>query len=348
MMAKNKILVTGGAGFIGSNFIINSLKRFKTWYIVNLDKLTYAGNLNNLKAVQKNPRYRFVKGDISNGRLVDDLFKKEQFNYVINFAAQSHVDRSIINPNSFIYSNVYGTSVLLDSAKKYRTMKFIQISTDEVYGELLRGSSKESDSLKPNNPYSASKASADLICRSYYKTFGMPIIVVRISNNYGPFQFPEKLIPLMIINAVNGKPLPVYGVGENIRDWIYVDDSCDAIIRIIKSGKDGEIYNLGGNNPEKNINLIRKICRLLSNKIGISLKEFFSLIKFVNDRPAHDFRYCLDTSKIYNELGWEPTTGISDGLEKTVDWYLNNNDWVNKVQNKEYKKYYKMNYSKRL
>ncbi len=272
-MTKGKILVTGGAGFIGSNFIINSLKRFKSWDIVNLDKLTYAGNLDNLKAVQKNPRYRFIKGDISNKILVDNLFKEEKFDYVINFAAESHVDRSIINPNLFIYSNVYGTSVLLDCVNKYGINKFIQISTDEVYGELLRGKSKESDSLKPNNPYSASKASADLVCRSYYKTFSMPIVIVRISNNYGPFQFPEKLIPLMIINAVNGETLPVYGVGENIRDWIYVDDSCDAIIRIIKRGKEGEIYNVSGNTPVKNINIISKICNLLSNKLGISLKE---------------------------------------------------------------------------
>ena len=347
-MTKSKILVTGGAGFIGSNFIINSLKRFKTWNIVNLDKLTYAGNLNNLNAVQKNPRYRFIKGDISNKRLVDNLFNEEQFYYVINFAAESHVDRSIINPNLFIYSNVYGTSVLLDCANKYGINKFIQISTDEVYGELLRGKSKESDSLKPNNPYAASKASADLVCRSYYKTFSMPIVIVRISNNYGPFQFPEKLIPLMIINAVNGETLPVYGVGDNIRDWIYVDDSCDAIIRIIKRGKAGGIYNVSGNNPVKNINIISKICNLLSNKLGISLKDLLSLIKFVEDRPAHDNRYSLNCDKMKNEMGWQPKINIDKGLEKTVDWYLNNNNWVNKVQNKEYKKYYKMNYSNRL
>ena len=347
-MTKSKILVTGGAGFIGSNFIINSLKRFKTWNIVNLDKLTYAGNLNNLKAVQKNPRYRFIKGDISNKILVDNLFKEEKFDYVINFAAESHVDRSIINPNLFIYSNVYGTSVLLDCANKYGINKFIQISTDEVYGQLLRGRSKESDSLKPNNPYAASKASADLICRSYYKTFSMPIVIVRISNNYGPFQFPEKLIPLMIINAVNGETLPVYGVGDNIRDWIYVDDSCDAIIRIIKRGKAGGIYNVSGNNPVKNINIISKICNLLSNKLGISLKDLLSLIRFVEDRPAHDNRYSLNCDKMKNEMGWQPKINIDKGLEKTVDWYLNNNNWVNKVQNKEYKKYYKMNYSNRL
>jgi len=347
-MTKSKILVTGGAGFIGSNFIINSLKRFKTWNIVNLDKLTYAGNLNNSKAVQNNPRYRFIKGDISNKKLVDNLFNEERFDYVINFAAESHVDRSIINPNLFIYSNVDGTSVLLDCVNKYGINKFIQISTDEVYGQLLRGRSKESDSLKPNNPYSASKASADLVCRSYYKTFSMPIVIVRISNNYGPFQFPEKLIPLMIINAVNGETLPVYGVGDNIRDWIYVDDSCDAIIRIIKRGKAGEIYNVSGNNPVKNINIISKICNLLSNKLDISLKELLSLVKFVEDRPAHDNRYSLNCDKIKNEMGWHPKINIDKGLEKTVDWYLNNNNWVNKVQNKEYKKYYKMNYSNRL
>jgi len=347
-MTKSKILVTGGAGFIGSNFIINSLKRFKTWNIVNLDKITYAGNLNNLKAVQKNPRYRFIKGDISNKILVNNLFKQEKFDYVINFAAESHVDRSIINPNLFIYSNVDGTSVLLDCANKYGINKFIQISTDEVYGQLLRGRSKESDSLKPNNPYSASKASADLICRSYHKTFGVPIVIVRISNNYGPFQFPEKLIALMIINAVNGETIPVYGVGDNIRDWIYVDDSCDAIIRIIKKGKAGEIYNVSGNNPVKNINIISKICNLLSNKLGISLKELLSLIRFVEDRPAHDNRYSINCDKIKNEMGWHPKINIDKGLEKTVDWYLNNNNWVNKVQNKEYKKYYKMNYSNRL
>ena len=346
-MSRLRVLVTGGAGFIGSNFIINSLKRFKTWDITNLDKLTYAGNLHNLKAVEQNSRYRFIKGDISNKRLVDDLFKDKNFDYVINFAAESHVDRSILDPSSFINSNIYGTSVLLDCARKYSTKKFIQISTDEVYGALQRGRSKESDPLKPNNPYSASKASADLICRSYRKTFRVPVIIVRISNNYGPFQFPEKLIPLMIINALNGKALPVYGVGENVRDWIYVDDSCDAIARIIKNGKEGEIYNAGGNNLEKNIDLIHKICNSLSSKTGVPLKDLLSLIKFVEDRPGHDIRYNLQCDKIKNEMGWQPKINIDKGLEKTVDWYLNNKDWIKGVQNKEYKKYYLMNYENR-
>lgn len=346
-MTKHTVLLTGGAGFIGSNFIINVLKRFNSLNIINLDKLTYAGNLNNLKEVSKNKRYRFEKGDICNRLFVDKLFKKYAFDVVVNFAAESHVDRSILKPGSFVKTNIVGTQILLDAIKANPVKKFIQISTDEVYGEKRKGKSKEFDILNPNNPYSASKACADLLCRSYTKTFGLPVIIVRLSNNYGPYQFPEKLVPLMILNAINYKHLPVYGSGKNIRDWMYVEDSCNAIIKIIKQGEPGEVYNIGAGNLQSNIKFVQKICRLVSKKIKISSEEILSRIEYIADRPAHDARYCLDTSKIYNETGWTPKTDLDRGLEKTVNWYLNNKTWVTNVMNKDYLKYYKLNYTNR-
>lgn len=346
-MSLKTILVTGGAGFIGSNFITNSLKRFKSWNIINLDNLTYAGNLTNLESVKGHSRYRFVKGDISNKKLIEDLFKEQSIDYVVNFAAESHVDRSILNPDIFIKTNVVGTQVLLEAAKKYSVNKFIQISTDEVYGQIVKGKSKETDRLNPNNPYSASKASADLICRSYYKTFSFPVIIARLSNNYGPFQFPEKLVPLMILNAINHKKLPLYGNGKNIRDWIYVEDSCDAIMQIINKGSSGEIYNIGSDNERSNNYIVQKICSLLSTRKGNVEKDLLSLVEYVKDRPCHDFRYCMDSSKINKEIGWIPKTDLDAGLKKTVVWYLNNPNWADIILNKDYKKYYNMNYSNR-
>ena len=347
-MADSLLLVTGGAGFIGSNFIHYVFKKNNKLNILNLDNLTYAGNLINLKAIENNNRYKFIKGDILNKKLVNKIFSQYKPDSIINFAAESHVDRSILKPDQFLKTNIIGTQVLLEASKQYGVKRFIQISTDEVYGSVPKGKSKEYAGLKPNSPYSASKASADLLCRSYHKTFGVPVIITRSSNNYGPFQFPEKLIPLIINNATEEKPLPIYADGKNMRDWIYVYDNCEAIYKVITKGKIGEIYNIGSGTSKKNIHIVKKICETVSKKTGKPLKSLLSLIKYVKDRPAHDFRYCLDTSKIYNELEWEAATDINDGLEKTVDWYLNNNNWVNKVQNKEYKKYYKMNYSNRL
>ncbi|NIP39595.1 MAG: dTDP-glucose 4,6-dehydratase [Candidatus Dadabacteria bacterium] len=346
-MADKSILITGGAGFIGSNYIHYILKRTKKIHVLNLDNLTYAGNLLNLKTAEKDSRYDFVKGDISNRAKMEKLFSEYNFHTVVNFAAESHVDRSILNPDKFIKTNVLGTEVLLDCAKKYNVKKFIQISTDEVYGSVLKGRSKENSNLAPNSPYSATKASADLLCRSFYKTYGVPVIITRSSNNYGPLQFPEKLIPLMINNVLDEKPLPIYSDGRNMRDWIYVQDNCEAIYKVMMRGKAGEIYNIGTGKTDKNINIVNNICKILSEKTGKPLKSITGLISYVKDRPAHDFRYCLDNSKISNELGWKPTTDLSTGLEKTIDWYLKNQNWVKSVLNKDYMKYYKLNYSNR-
>jgi len=336
-MADLLLLVTGGAGFIGSNFIHYVFKKNNKFNILNLDNLTYAGNLINLKTIENNNKYKFIKGDISNKKLVNKIFSQYKPDSIINFAAESHVDRSILKPDQFLKTNIIGTQVLLEASKQYGVKRFIQISTDEVYGSVPKGKSKEYAGLKPNSPYSASKASADLLCRSYHKTFGVPVIITRSSNNYGPFQFPEKLIPLMINNAMEEKPLPIYADGKNMRDWIYVNDNCEAIYKVITKGKIGEIYNIGSGTSKKNIHIVNKICETVSKKTGKPLKSLLSLIKYVKDRPAHDFRYCLDTSKIYNELKWEAATDINDGLEKTVVWYLSNKDWIKSVFNKEYK-----------
>jgi len=335
-MADSLLLVTGGAGFIGSNFIHYVFKKNSKLNILNLDNLTYAGNLLNLKAIENNNRYKFIKGDILNKKLVNKIFSQYKPDSIINFAAESHVDRSILKPDQFLKTNIIGTQVLLEASKQYGVKRFIQISTDEVYGSVPKGKSNENGSLKPNSPYSASKASADLLCRSYHKTFGVPVIITRSSNNYGPFQFPEKLIPLIINNAMEEKPLPIYADGKNMRDWIYVNDNCEAIYKVITKGKIGEIYNIGSGTSKKNIHIVNKICETVSKKTGKPLKSLLSLIKYVKDRPAHDFRYCLDTSKIYNELKWEAATDINDGLEKTVVWYLSNKDWIKSVFNKEY------------
>ncbi len=340
------ILVTGGAGFIGSNFIKYMLSNYN-YKLINLDALTYAGNLENLKEVENNPSYTLVHGDISDKKLIDDLFLSYPINVVINFAAESHVDRSITNPQIFLKTNIIGTQVLLDAAlhhwklepeNKYshefkNDVKFIQVSTDEVYGALgSTGLFSESTPLSPNSPYSASKASADMIVRAYYKTFGLPINITRCSNNYGPYQFPEKLIPLMINNCVNNKKLPVYGDGMQIRDWLYVEDHCRAIDAVLHKGKVGEIYNIGGNNEKANIEIVRSIIKMLGKSED--------LISYVEDRPGHDRRYAIDNTKITEELGWEPIYTFEKALEYTVKWYLENSDWLERTTSGQYREYY--------
>lgn len=339
------ILVTGGCGFIGSNFIHYVLRHHQDWQVVNLDKLTYAGNLANLKDVESNPRYRFVKGDIADRELVNKLFMEERFDAVVNFAAESHVDRSILDPAPFIETNVKGTQVLLEAAKQYSVERFIQISTDEVYGSLDEtGKFTEESPLQPNSPYAASKAAADLLCRAYYKAYRVPVIITRSSNNYGPYQFPEKLIPLMIRNALIGKELPVYGEGKNVRDWLYVEDNCRAIDLVLQKGRVGEIYNIGGNCEKRNIEVVELICKILKNHP--KTQHLTPKIQHIKDPrgAAHDFRYALDGSKIKNELGWEPMTHFEKGLRRTVEWYLENQDWVQNVVTGEYREYYRRVY----
>jgi dTDP-glucose 4,6-dehydratase len=326
------ILVTGGAGFIGSNFIHYLFKEYPDYILVNLDKLTYAGNLENLQGVDNKPNYHFVKGDIANRELIEYIFQKFKPDYVVNFAAESHVDRSIEGPEVFIRSNVYGTQVLLDVAKEFwlknnmfEYARFLQISTDEVYGSLpLESTEKftEESPLKPNSPYSASKASADLLVRAYYVTFGMPILITRSSNNFGPRQYPEKLIPLMITNTLQGKSLPVYGDGLNGRDWIYVEDNCRGIDLVLHKGKIGEVYNIGGGNEWKNIDLVNLICEILAEVTNKPAEEYKRLIAFVKDRPGHDRRYALSIEKIKRELGWEPTKDFKNAMRRTEVSYL--------------------------
>jgi len=311
-----KILVTGGAGFIGSNFIRYMLNKYPDYEIVNLDKLTYAGNLDNLKDIKNDPRYKFVKRDICDKNIVEGAMK--DCDAVINFAAETHVDRSITGPEPFIRTDVLGTFTLLEAAKKYDIERYLQISTDEVYGSIKEGSFKETDILKPNSPYSASKASGDLLVRSYYITYNLPVLITRSSNNYGPYQYPEKLIPLFTINALNNKPLPIYGSGENIRDWLYVMDNCSGIDTVLHKGEIGEIYNIGGNTEKTNLEITYLILELLNKPR--------SLIKYVEDRKGHDFRYSLDTVKI-EKLGWKNRYNFEDAMKETIQWYVNNEWW---------------------
>ncbi|MEK7818699.1 MAG: dTDP-glucose 4,6-dehydratase [Bacteroidota bacterium] len=335
------ILVTGGAGFIGSNFLCLMTKKYPNYNFINLDSLTYAGNLENLREIENLPNYSFVKCDIRDSEKLEEVFQSKKINSVIHLAAESHVDRSILGPKIFVETNVVGTQNLLDLARKYEIEKFIHISTDEVYGSLSEsGKFTETTSLHPNSPYSASKASSDLLALSYEHTFKMPVIVTRCSNNYGPFQFPEKLIPLMIINALNDKSLPVYGDGLNVRDWLFVDDHSMAIDEIFHNGKIGEVYNIGGNNEWRNIEIVKFIL----NEIG----KPESLITFVKDRPGHDKRYAMDATKLKNELGWEPKTTFENGLPKTIKWYLENKNWWENVTSGEYQKYYETQYVKRI
>lgn len=338
-----KILVTGGAGFIGSNFVYYKLDNYPNDEVVCLDKLTYAGNLETLEVAMKNPKFKFIKGDIADRALVDELFASEKPDVVVNFAAESHVDRSIENPEIFLQTNVIGTSVLMDACRKYGNIRYHQVSTDEVYGDLpldrLDLFFTETTPLHTSSPYSASKASADLLVQAYYRTYKLPVTISRCSNNYGPYHFPEKLIPLMIANALNDKKLPVYGKGENVRDWLYVEDHCSAIDLIIRKGKIGEVYNIGGHNERTNLEVVKTIIK--------ELGKSEDLIKFVTDRPGHDRRYAIDPTKIHNELGWLPATKFDDGIKKTIDWYLTHKSWWEKIISGEYKDYYDKMYKNR-
>ena len=340
-------LVTGGAGFIGSNFVLYMLKKYDDIRIVNLDKLTYAGNLENLKLVEKDPRYIFVQADICDRQAVSALFEQYDVDVVINFAAESHVDRSIKNPEIFVETNVGGTVNMLQCAKNAWAegegfkagKKYLQVSTDEVYGSLGEtGYFTESTPLCPHSPYSASKASADMFVMAFHDTYGLPVNITRCSNNYGPYQFPEKLIPLMINNAKTRKPLPVYGDGMNVRDWLYVEDHCKAIDMVASGGRVGEVYNVGGHNERPNIFIVKKIIEILHDKVDPSIDE--SLIKYVEDRMGHDRRYGIDPEKIKNELGWYPETTFEVGIEKTINWYLEHEDWMKNVTSGDYQKYY--------
>ncbi|BCJ87795.1 dTDP-glucose 4,6-dehydratase [Effusibacillus dendaii] len=335
-----RLLITGGAGFIGSNFVHYMINKYPNYQIINLDALTYAGNLENLHNIERHSNYSFVKGDIIDRQLVDELFKRG-VDVVVNFAAESHVDRSITDPDIFVKTNVMGTQVLLDVAKKYGVKKYVQVSTDEVYGTLGEtGLFTEQTSLAPNSPYSASKAGADLLVRVYHETFGLPVNITRCSNNYGPYQFPEKLIPLMIANALSDKPLPVYGDGLNIRDWLHVYDHCSAIDLVIHKGKNGEVYNIGGNNERTNIDIVKTILHELGKPE--------SLIRFVSDRLGHDRRYGIDAKKIKTELGWQPKYTFETGIKETIRWYLDHQDWWKRIQSGAYQEYYEKQYGERL
>jgi dTDP-glucose 4,6-dehydratase len=352
-----KILITGGAGFIGSHVVRLFVNKYPEYKIYNLDKLTYAGNLANLRDIENKPNYKFIKGDIVDTDFINDLFKSEQFDGVIHLAAESHVDRSISNPMEFIKTNILGTANLLNGARytwlsdpqntnpKHR---FYHISTDEVYGSLgEKGYFTENTAYDPHSPYSASKASSDHLVRAYFDTYGLPAVISNCSNNYGSYHFPEKLIPLAINNIKHNKPVPVYGKGENIRDWLFVEDHARAIDIIFHKGRISETYNIGGNNEWTNIDLIRLLCKIMDRKLGRDAGESEKLITFVKDRAGHDLRYAIDSSKLQKELGWKPSLQFEEGLEKTVDWYLKNEKWLDEVTSGEYKKYYEQQYVQR-
>ncbi|HVO75714.1 MAG TPA: dTDP-glucose 4,6-dehydratase [Ignavibacteriaceae bacterium] len=331
------ILVTGGAGFIGSNFINYFLSKHEDYFLVNLDKLTYAGNLENLKPSQAKNNYAFIRGDIANSELVNFIFENYNIEYVINFAAETHVDRSISGSEIFFRTNVLGTNVLLEASRKFKIEKFIQISTDEVYGSLGEsGFFTEETPLAPNSPYSSSKAAADMMALSFHHTYGLPVVITRCSNNYGSYQFPEKLIPLMIINSLHNKKLPVYGDGMNVRDWIYVLDHNKAVELVLKSGKPGQVYNIGAGNEMPNIKIVELILRQLS--------KGRELIEYVKDRPGHDRRYAIDSTKIRKKLGWNPEYSFEKAIKDTIDWYIKNEDWWQKIISGEYRQYYKNQY----
>ena len=337
------IIVTGGAGFIGSNFIFHMLKKYPDYRIICLDCLTYAGNLSTLAPVMDNPNFRFVKESITDREAVYKLFEEEHPDMVVNFAAESHVDRSIENPEVFLDTNIKGTAVLMDACRKYGIKRYHQVSTDEVYGDLPLDRPDlfftEETPIHTSSPYSSSKAGADLLVLAYHRTYGLPVTISRCSTNYGPYHFPEKLIPLMIANALNDKPLPVYGEGLNVRDWLYVEDHCKAIDLIIHKGRVGEVYNVGGHNEKRNIDIVKLICKELGKPE--------SLIVHVGDRKGHDMRYAIDPSKIHNELGWLPETKFEDGIKKTIQWYLDNKEWWETIISGEYQNYYEKMYSNR-
>ena len=336
-----KILVTGGAGFIGGNFVLYMVNQYPEDTIVNLDALTYAGNLETLKSVENKPNYRFVKGDIADRDFIDQLFEKEQFDAVVNFAAESHVDRSILDPGIFIRTNVMGTQVLLDASRKFGVKRYHQVSTDEVYGDLPLDRKDlffiEETPLHTSSPYSASKAGADLLCLAYFRTFNTPVTISRCSNNYGPYHFPEKLIPPMISRALNDQSLPVYGKGENVRDWLHVYDHCVAIDLILRKGKIGEVYNIGGHNERTNLEVVQTILR--------ELNKPESLIQYVTDRKGHDLRYAIDPTKMETELGWKPMYNFDTGIKQTIQWYLDNKSWWQNILSGEYQHYFEHLYT---
>lgn len=338
-----KVLITGGAGFIGSNFIFHMRRAHPDYQLLCVDKLTYAGNLETLAPVMEDPKFKFVRADIANRKAIYEIFETERPDVVVNFAAESHVDRSIENPSVFLETNVMGTQVLLDACRTYGVQRYHQVSTDEVYGDLPLDRPDlfftEQTPLHTSSPYSASKASADLLCNAYQRTYGMPITISRCSNNYGPYQFPEKLIPLMIANALADKPMPVYGQGINVRDWLYVEDHCRAIDLILEKGKVGQVYNIGGRNEMRNIDIVKKILSILGKPE--------SLITYVTDRKGHDMRYAIDPTFIHKELGWLPETKFAAGIEQTVRWYLDNRDWWENIVNGEYQTYYERMYTNR-
>lgn len=338
-----KIIVTGGAGFIGSNFIFYEMKKHPEDRIICLDKLTYAGNLSTLKSVMDKPNFRFVKADICDENAVNKLFEEEKPDIVVNFAAESHVDRSIEDPNVFLNTNIMGTATLMNACRKYGIKRYHQVSTDEVYGDLPLDRPDlfftEDTPIHTSSPYSSSKAGADLLVLAYHRTYGLPVTISRCSNNYGPYHFPEKLIPLMIANALADKPLPVYGEGLNVRDWLYVEDHCKAIDLIIRNGRVGEVYNVGGHNEKRNIDIVKIICK--------ELNKPESLITHVTDRKGHDMRYAIDPTKIKNELGWYPETKFEDGIKKTIKWYLDNKEWWETIISGEYQNYYEKMYGNR-
>lgn len=347
------ILVTGGSGFIGSNFLNSFVPRCPEHKFINLDSLTYAANLLNLDRVARLPNYTFERGDIADYSRVREIFEKHDPHLVIHFAAESHVDRSIVGPAAFVRTNITGTFNLLEACRNFWSNTegklFHHVSTDEVYGSLgTTGLFTEKTPYDPSSPYSASKAASDHLVRAYSRTYGLPVVITNCSNNYGPYQFPEKLIPLMIINALEGKPLPVYGRGENVRDWLFVEDHCAAIWTVIHKGKHGETYNIGGNNEWKNIDIVHKICEVLAEETHRDPNTYKKLITFVKDRPGHDLRYAIDSTKIFRELGWQPQETFTTGLKKTIRWYLDNQAWVNSVQTGEYQKWLEQNYNERL
>lgn len=338
------VIVTGGAGFIGSNFVFYQLKNHPEDRVICLDKLTYAGNLSTLEPVMNHKNFRFVKVDIADREAVYNLFEEEKPDIVVNFAAESHVDRSIENPEIFLQTNILGTQVLMDACRKYGIKRYHQVSTDEVYGDLpLDGTDlffTEDTPIHTSSPYSASKASADLLVLAYYRTYKLPVTITRCSNNYGPYHFPEKLIPLVISRALADEPIPVYGKGENVRDWLYVEDHCLAIDLVIRKGREGEVYNIGGHNEKTNLEVVKSILSYLGKPE--------SLINYVTDRPGHDMRYAIDPAKIHNELGWLPATKFEDGIKKTIDWYLDNKDWWQNIISGEYQNYFDTMYGERL